>query len=117
MTSVCSSILQQFGKVMKKLQAQEMDISTVIEMYDSLTAVSYTHLDVYKRQRLSGAAYHKKAEEKRQRESKILQKIPQLDSYFSGENKSEQCRCVGPVSYTHLDVYKRQLLYWIPFLR
>lgn len=44
------------------------------------------------RSRLSGAAYRKKTEEKRQRESKILQKIPRLDSYFSGKNKSEQCR-------------------------
>ena len=31
------------------------------------------------RSRLSGAAYRKKAEEKRQRESEILQKIPRLD--------------------------------------
>ncbi|KAJ8886817.1 hypothetical protein PR048_013029 [Dryococelus australis] len=41
---------------------------------------------------LSGAAHHKKAEEKREGESKHLQKIPRLDSYFSGKNKSEQCR-------------------------
>lgn len=35
------------------------------------------------RSRLSGAAYRKKAEEKRQRESKILQKNNRLESYFS----------------------------------
>ena len=36
---------------------------------------------------LSDTAYRMKAEEKRQRESKLLQKIPRLDSYFSTKAK------------------------------
>ena len=43
------------------------------------------------RSMLSDAAYRKKAEEKRQRESKKL-KIPRLDSYFSTKSKIEPCR-------------------------
>ncbi|WP_459448134.1 hypothetical protein [Erwinia amylovora] len=45
-----------------------------------MTAVSYTHLDVYKRQR-------------------------QCAAFVSGVVKD----AFSPVSYTHLDVYKRQL--------
>ena len=52
-------------------------------MVDKYSAVSYTHLDVYKRQRLS--SQHKKQYQ--------LALLTRLD----------------PVSYTHLDVYKRQL--------
>ena len=37
MTSVWGCILQQFGKTMKKLQAEDADIYTSVEMYDSLT--------------------------------------------------------------------------------
>ena len=36
---------------------------------------------------LSDIAYRMKAEEKRQRESKMLQEIPGLDSYFSTKSK------------------------------
>ena len=38
---------------------------------------------------LSGVAYCKNAEEKRQRDSKMLQKIPRLDLYFSTKSKFE----------------------------
>ena len=44
------------------------------------------------RSMLSSVAYCKNAEEKRQRESKMLQKIPRLDPYFSTKSKIEPCR-------------------------
>ena len=55
-------------------------------MESRASAVSYTHLDVYKRQAMNCEAYSRR------------------DMGFSAV-------CVGymPVSYTHLDVYKRQM--------
>ena len=44
------------------------------------------------RSALSDTAYRMKTEEKRQRESKMLQKIPRLNSYFSIKSKIEPCR-------------------------
>ena len=73
----------------------------------TLLPVSYTHLDVYKRQgvaRLIKSAY----------------KLLNLETYFTAGVqevrawtyekgwKAPQCAGVIPVSYTHLDVYKRQ---------
>ena len=61
-------------------------------------AVSYTHLDVYKRQVLMQVAFHAVIEEERGR--------------FTFEDVCrEVCeKLVFPVSYTHLDVYKRQAI-------
>ena len=61
-----------------------------------LIAVSYTHLDVYKRQAQEEVVVQK-----------ILEKHPQVDLIFGTHN-------IHPVSYTHLDVYKRQLFVWLP---
>ena len=60
----------------------------------SSVSVSYTHLDVYKRQRLrrSGADHACHSEEQR---ILLLQ-------------RHQLCPRTGAVSYTHLDVYKRQ---------
>ena len=62
-------------------------------------AVSYTHLDVYKRQDLNWWHWNDEPEE---------------------ANRAMARRYQQPVSYTHLDVYKRQplrLMLWrIPFL-
>ena len=60
------------------------------EILSGVPAVSYTHLDVYKRQLLA-------------------------DREFVGEKwfnylKNEGIDFIIPVSYTHLDVYKRQVL-------
>ena len=56
-------------------------------------AVSYTHLDVYKRQALYGISF-----------DRILQQFI-LAHQLPMDNLEEVCI---PVSYTHLDVYKRQ---------
>ena len=38
-----------------------------------------------------------------------------LQARIKGYNKfSDYVPCAAPVSYTHLDVYKRQTIYWIP---
>ncbi|KAJ8882872.1 hypothetical protein PR048_014688 [Dryococelus australis] len=37
MTSVCGCIMQQVGNSMKNLQGEDVDISTAVELYDSLT--------------------------------------------------------------------------------
>ena len=58
-----------------------------------MVAVSYTHLDVYKRQvtGLSGTL-----------------PILQLAGGLAYERTTRPLRFLRPVSYTHLDVYKRQ---------
>ena len=56
------------------------------------TPVSYTHLDVYKRQQQIMALCHA---------------LEDRGLFFTF------LWCPGPVSYTHLDVYKRQPLYCI----
>ena len=60
-------------------------------------AVSYTHLDVYKRQILTRSGLPPILPEKLRISCIYLQIIPPA---ANGEK---------PVSYTHLDVYKRQL--------
>ena len=76
-----------------------IDYYILVFIYVRLVAVSYTHLDVYKRQekgcmqRVHGT---------------LLQACPARtnatgNAFFRTEN-------VVPVSYTHLDVYKRQPL-------
>ena len=56
--------------------------------------VSYTHLDVYKRQLL------RKAEQKRLLFTSIREKLDTIRKMVTDS--------LTPVSYTHLDVYKRQ---------
>ena len=72
-----------------------------------LTPVSYTHLDVYKRQRDAHALLHAAGELLGQRLFKALQP-DQVDIFL------RVCLTGGliPVSYTHLDVYKRQPTTW-----
>ena len=53
--------------------------------------VSYTHLDVYKRQ--------------------LYDRINQRVLMMMDEGLEAEARSVYPVSYTHLDVYKRQFEY------
>ena len=59
-------------------------------------SVSYTHLDVYKRQVL----VHERVDDA------LLVRIAHHRVVRHGE---EGLHGVGPVSYTHLDVYKRQV--------
>ena len=70
-------------------------------------AVSYTHLDVYKRQPLNNITDF---------ESNHLAAIEFFDEDFpwrfstGAVQNNRLIPWVTPVSYTHLDVYKRQLL-------
>ena len=61
---------------------------------DGTGAVSYTHLDVYKRQVVLHSVVNRLMANKKELK----------DYYYSPESAYE------PVSYTHLDVYKRQPL-------
>ena len=90
---------------------------------DSDYAVSYTHLDVYKRQRqaevlIQGTEYRRCEIGLAQRQEMIVK----LEDFLRRRSKialvvrPENIRhapglmdaCEMPVSYTHLDVYKRQ---------
>ena len=64
--------------------------------------VSYTHLDVYKRQGLPAACFamYQTALPKNKQKVKGMLLAAGLTSFFTG---------ITAVSYTHLDVYKRQL--------
>ena len=71
--------------------------------------VSYTHLDVYKRQGVSGTSsdsgvvsYGGQTLSKAEQDGIILYST---DGY---ENKTADTLTAEAVSYTHLDVYKRQ---------
>ena len=74
-------------------------------------AVSYTHLDVYKRQQ----KWYVSVEQKEQWEAALSQ--DEVDgiycsiSMYPGKNFLEEVlQDIETVSYTHLDVYKRQSL-------
>ena len=85
-----------------------------LQSYIYLSSVSYTHLDVYKRQVLP------------QNELSLLQEhltsAPDMqllsdDTEWNPDKGAALRLCSqAPVSYTHLDVYKRQHKY-IPFFR
>ena len=70
--------------------------NAVINNVSDISAVSYTHLDVYKRQLLARALYDLS--------NQTLIWQPQIAKHVPGRP-----HCSGAVSYTHLDVYKRQL--------
>ena len=90
------------------------------------TSVSYTHLDVYKRQEISksagnlclhlignlnhfiGAVLGKNGYVRQRDNEFLLKNIPSSSLI----NQIEQTRLMA-VSYTHLDVYKRQALTWL----
>ena len=64
---------------------------TLRDIFGEYRAVSYTHLDVYKRQTLYRAIYAN----------------TNIKSCGAGDWADEPCK--RTVSYTHLDVYKRQV--------
>ena len=74
-------------------------------------SVSYTHLDVYKRQKLDGFGVVRVPQK-----CSVLFRKEQARSTqgtrIASENKSlMKQEIVPPVSYTHLDVYKRQVMH------
>ena len=72
-------------------------------------AVSYTHLDVYKRQSVSSATAESNStvgfDRERARELRKRVKIEKLQMHDKATIREN---IICPVSYTHLDVYKRQ---------
>ena len=77
-----------------------------------LLAVSYTHLDVYKRQDYTYETWgHTSTLSFPKTNSTIVSK------YNTDGKLLEIVYSDSPVSYTHLDVYKRQIIDSHPFLR
>ena len=78
-------------------------------MLRTMHPVSYTHLDVYKRQEEHLDVYNFKKKERK----KEVQALEREKEYLTAENEGltaqiAEARADIPVSYTHLDVYKRQ---------
>ena len=67
--------------------------------------VSYTHLDVYKRQVVIGGATFALGASRRSTTRESVQNTP-----GGSERVVEQHDVMTSVSYTHLDVYKRQVV-------
>ena len=65
-----------------------------IAVAQTLKPVSYTHLDVYKRQGI--------------RRMRFIDEIHTLVGAGAAEGAIDAASILKPVSYTHLDVYKRQ---------
>ena len=74
---------------------------------NGVTAVSYTHLDVYKRQGRKSFILPGRTCRKPDFPQRILLRPPACRSRMT-ERPSGWPTIPGPVSYTHLDVYKRQ---------
>ena len=98
------------GVVVLMRPQEEIEITSI-----AVDSVSYTHLDVYKRQGVGYALAGYPAAQKRDHgpDGRYAAAIAQL--YGTGRAgghpqpaSPRHCRCQGPVSYTHLDVYKRQ---------
>ena len=79
----------------KEVELSDITNVELLSMDTRMVAVSYTHLDVYKRQGPGNrpVAEGERFGHERGGEGRVLELGP------------------GPVSYTHLDVYKRQGLY------
>ena len=74
-------------------------------MPDTADAVSYTHLDVYKRQVLQWELLEQVFVSGARQATGV--RLPSINSKISPTLYSSGL-AVSPVSYTHLDVYKRQ---------
>ena len=77
--------------VIRPILRDSTSLKTICYRLQIIESVSYTHLDVYKRQVLENAD---------RRSSGFYSHIHLHDGYT-------------PVSYTHLDVYKRQGNHWL----
>ena len=71
-------------------------------------SVSYTHLDVYKRQTLNIAKMWRMYQESVSDELKVKESLFRK-IFVTNFNISFKSPTTDAVSYTHLDVYKRQL--------
>ena len=75
-------------------------IARGVDMFDCIMPVSYTHLDVYKRQLYNTARPHRAINKK----TPMQMLIPDYPNPLTIQPSK------NPVSYTHLDVYKRQVM-------
>ena len=92
----------EYLPVSSAIESKAEDWSTLI-----LLPVSYTHLDVYKRQAITYAA--QKANMSTYNVSSFPKKMSAFEQFFKGMDEDQiSTRIIKPVSYTHLDVYKRQ---------
>ena len=73
-------------------------------------AVSYTHLDVYKRQNHELEDFKQKKQEERTEAYERRDAAALRDAKRGHKARIGYARIVLAVSYTHLDVYKRQAL-------
>ena len=82
-----------------------------------IDAVSYTHLDVYKRQvhpiKTFSIGFYDKEEDEAPFAREIAKYLhtDHTEMYADENIMLQQLEDIAPVSYTHLDVYKRQYLY------
>ena len=92
----------QFGKIPQSPELQQRILQAEL---DTVEAVSYTHLFIRKEQKLDEYKEHKFSDNDRKnlRETGNLGRVVDIVDRETGE--------IIPVSYTHLDVYKRQILY------
>ena len=99
----CTSQAMYLVKGKTRLYVHPMEISGYCETLHIPQTVSYTHLDVYKRQlsRCASPMVTGPAKFNCQRNNKAL------DAYQNSFDEFHDWR--NPVSYTHLDVYKRQM--------
>ena len=79
-------------------EIKSSDYSQIVETYEP-EAVSYTHLDVYKRQLLDTLGRYRHM---LQSESLRYKLAVELDGLWTGERPRPFGRSVVPVSYTHL---------------
>ena len=102
---LADSFLAEADKLRTKWRSQDLRIPAHSALDKLLDPVSYTHLDVYKRQGLQCLAV-------------VLNDFEAFSARAAEEHDPQLCSCgavggedVGiPVSYTHLDVYKRQVI-------
>ena len=79
------------------------------EMTDTLVPVSYTHLDVYKRQVLDDIEQAGTDQAEGGDDEADLDGPPESKTFQFYQITYRPGDADNPVSYTHLDVYKRQL--------
>ena len=111
---VCTKIRETSSVPVLFLTAKSQD-QDKIEAYNP---VSYTHLDVYKRQAAgirrgeyrSGPCYGGYQRREADFRRRGFVSVPGTDSPGKGHHTKPSRSRGPPVSYTHLDVYKRQVL-------
>ena len=70
--------------------------------------VSYTHLDVYKRQLQEGIVWEAAMQAAHRKLDNLVAIVDLNGLQIDGKVSDVKCVCPVAVSYTHLDVYKRQ---------